>query len=128
MRNGFSSPEIGKVDKTIVIETLVRLVIPPPMLLPSVEPSTYPNDAQPDTLPDSCPKDGGKLVKKSAKKKCKGNSDINYKGKRVVRWVSRCARNKLKENADQNPIMLSEDSDSEIERFLTNEYSYSYGH
>jgi hypothetical protein len=127
LRNGFASPEIGQVDKSIVTETLVGPVIPPPSLLPSVEPSTYPNTTQPDTLPDSYPKDGGKPVKKSAKKKCKGNSDINYKGKKAARWVSRCARNKPKENTDQKPILLSEDSDSEIERFLTEEYPYSHG-
>ena len=63
LRNGFVSPEIGQVDKSIVIETLVGPVIPPPSLLPSIEPSTYPNTTQPDTLPDSCPKDGGKPVK-----------------------------------------------------------------
>jgi hypothetical protein len=127
LRNGFASPEIGQVDKSVVTETLVGPVIPPPSLFPSVEPSTYPNTTQPDTLPDSCPKDGGKPVKKSAKKKGKGNSDINYKGKKAARWVSRCARNKPKENTDQKPILLSEDSDSEIERFLTEEYPYSHG-
>jgi hypothetical protein len=96
-------------------------------VIPNVEPSTYPDTTQPDTLPDSYPKGGVKSVKKSAKKKCKGNIDINYKGKRAARWVSRCARNKPKPCADQNPIVLSEDSDSEIERFLTEEYPYSYG-
>jgi hypothetical protein len=38
-----------------------------------------------------------------------------------------CARNKPKPNVDQKPILLSEDSDSEIERFLTEEYPYSHG-
>jgi hypothetical protein len=47
LRNGFASPEIGQVDKTVVTETLVGPVIPPPMLFPSVEPSTYPNPTQP---------------------------------------------------------------------------------
>ena len=84
LRNFFASPEIGQVDKSIVTETLVEPVIPPPTLLPFVEPSTYPNATQPDTLPDSCPKDGGKPVKRSAKKKSKSNSDINCKGKKAV--------------------------------------------
>jgi hypothetical protein len=127
LRNGFSSPEIGQVDKSVVTETLVGPVIPPPSLFPSVEPSTYPNTTQPDTLPNSCPKDGGNPVKKSTKKKGKGNSDINYKGKKAVRWVSRCARNKPKENTDQKPILLSEDFNSKIKRFLTEEYPYSHG-
>jgi hypothetical protein len=39
------------------------------------------------------------------------------RGKKVARWVSRCARNKPKQNTDQKPIVLSEDSDSEIELF-----------
>jgi hypothetical protein len=47
--------------------------------------------------------------------------------RRLARWVSRCARNKPKQNTDQKPIVLSEDSDSEIERFLTEEYPYSHG-
>jgi len=126
LRNGFASPEIGQVDKTVVTETLVGPVILPPALLPSVEPSTYPNDAQLETLPDSCLKDSGKPVKRSARKKGKGNNDINCKGKKAVRWVSRCAHNKPKENTDQQPILLSEDSDSEIEWFLTEEYPYSH--
>jgi hypothetical protein len=126
LRNGFSSPEIRQFYKSVVTETLVWPVIPPPSLLPSVEPLTYPSTTQPDTLPDSCPKDGGKPVKKSANKKGKSNSDINYKGKKVVLWVSRCARNKPKENKDQKPILLSEDFDSEIEKFLTEEYPYSH--
>jgi hypothetical protein len=112
LRNGFSNPEIGQVDKTIVTETLVGPIISPPTLFPSVEPSTYLNATQHDTLPDSCPKDGGKPVKRSAKKKGKRNNDINYKGKKAACWVSRCARNKPKENIDQKPILLSEDSDS----------------
>jgi hypothetical protein len=127
LRNGFASPEFGQVDKTVVTETLVGPVVPPPTLLPSVEPSTYPNDDLPDTLPDSCSKDSAKPVKRPARKKGKGNNDVNCKGKKAVHWVSRCARNKPKQNTDQKPIVLSEDSDSEIERFLTEEYPYSHG-
>jgi hypothetical protein len=52
---------------------------------------------------------------------------LNSKGKKVARWVSRCARNKPKKNTDQNPIVLNEDSDSEIECFLAKEYPYSHG-
>jgi hypothetical protein len=126
LSNGFAIPEIGQVDKIVVTEALVRPVMPPPTLLPSVEPSTYPNNNLPDTLPDSCLKDNANPVKKSAKKKGKVNNDVNCKGKKVVRWVSRCARNKSKQNIDKKLIVLSEDSDSEIERFLTEEYPYSH--
>jgi hypothetical protein len=101
LRNGFASPKIGQVDKTVVTETLVGPVGPPPTLLPSVEPSTYPNDNLPHTLPDSCLKDSVKPIKRFAKKKGKGNSDVNSKGKKVVHWVSRCAHNKPKQNKDQ---------------------------
>jgi hypothetical protein len=124
LRNGFASPGLGQVDKSIVTKILVGPIIPPPMLLPSVEPSTYPNATQPNTLPDSCPKDGGKPVRRSAKKKGKSNSDINCKGKKAMHWVSWCAHNKPKENTDKKPILLSEYSDSKIEQFLTEEYPY----
>jgi hypothetical protein len=96
LRNGFASTEIGQVNKSVITETLVEPIVPPPSLFPSVKSLTYLDTTQPDTLPDSYPKDGGKPIKKSAKKKCKGNSDINYKGKKAARWVSRCARNKPK--------------------------------
>jgi hypothetical protein len=91
LRNGFASSEIGQVDKSNVTETLVKPTIPPPSLSPYVEPSTYSDTTQPDTLPISYPKGGGKSVKKYAKKKCKGNIDINYKGKKFARWVSQYA-------------------------------------
>ena len=35
------------------------------------------------------------------------------------------ARNKPKPSVEQKPIILSEDLDSDIERFLANEYPYS---
>jgi hypothetical protein len=61
-------------------------------------------------------------------KKLKGIVDVNYKNKKATCWVSRCARNKPKPCADiKNTIEVSEDSDSEIERFLAEEYPYSYG-
>jgi hypothetical protein len=62
LRNGFASPECVQVDKTMVTETLVEPVVPPPTFLPSVEPLTYPNDDLPNTLPDSCLKDSAKPV------------------------------------------------------------------
>jgi hypothetical protein len=37
------------------------------------------------------------------------------------------ARNKPKPTAEHKPIVLSEDSDSDIERFLASEYPYSQG-
>jgi hypothetical protein len=111
----------------MVNETLVGPVVPPPTLIPTVEPLTYPNDDLPDTLPNSCLKDSVKPSKRPARKKDKGNTDVNSKGKKAAHWVSRCAHNKPKQNTDKKPIFLSEDSDSKIERFLTEEYPYSHG-
>jgi hypothetical protein len=126
-RNGFATPECDQVDKTVVTETLVGPIVPPPTLLPVVEPSTCPNIDLPDTMPDPCLKVSVKPVNMTVRKKGKGNIDVNNKGKKVARWVSSCARNKPKQNTDQKPIVLSEDSDSEIERFLAKEYPYSHG-
>jgi hypothetical protein len=39
----------------------------------------------------------------------------------------RMARNKPKPSVESNPIILSEESDSDIERFLASEYPYSQG-
>jgi hypothetical protein len=41
--------------------------------------------------------------------------------------ISRLAWNKPKKNIDQKPIVLSEDSDSNIKHFLAEEYPYSHG-
>jgi hypothetical protein len=132
LRNGFGNSELGQVDKPVITETLVKPTISPPSLMPcdpisNLEPSTYPDSTQPDTRPDSYPKGCVKTVKKSTRKKFKGSVDVNYKSKRAARWVSRCARNKPKPCADKNTIVVSEDSNSEIERFLVEEYPYSYG-
>jgi hypothetical protein len=76
-------------------------------------------------MPDLCSKDNTKTVKRPVRKKCKGNTDAKSRGKKNARWISRCARNKPKQNPDQKPIVLSEDSESEVEHFLVKEYLYS---
>jgi hypothetical protein len=60
-------------------------------------------------------------------KKPKVKPTANDKGKRNARFISRMARNKPKPPVEPNPIVLSEDSDSELERFLASEYPYSQG-
>jgi hypothetical protein len=60
-------------------------------------------------------------------KKPKANLTANAKGKKNARLISRMARNKPKPPVEPNPIVLSEDSDSEVERFLASEYPYSQG-
>jgi hypothetical protein len=126
-RNGFATPECVQVDKVVVTETLVGPAVPPPTLLPPVKPSNCPNLDLPDTMADPCAKDNTKTIKRPVRKKGKGDTGVNSKGKKNARWISRCARNKPKQNVDQKPIVLSEDSDSEIERFLAEEYPYSHG-
>jgi hypothetical protein len=84
LRNGFTTPECGQVDKTMVTKTLVGPVMPLPTLLPVVEPSTYPSADLPDTLHDPCSKDNVKTVKRPVRKKGKGNTYVNSKGKKAA--------------------------------------------
>jgi hypothetical protein len=60
---------------------------------------------------------------KNPKPKTGGNS----KGNKNARLISRMARNKPKPPVKLEPIMVSEDSDSEVERFLADKYPYSEG-
>jgi hypothetical protein len=60
-------------------------------------------------------------------KKPKAKPTANAKGKKNARLISRMARNKPKPPVNPDPIVLSEDSDSEVERFLASEYPYSEG-
>jgi hypothetical protein len=62
-----------------------------------------------------------------ATKKPKAKTGANSKGKKNARLISRMARNKPKSSAKSEPIVVSEDSDSEVERFLADEYPYSEG-
>jgi hypothetical protein len=57
----------------------------------------------------------------------KAKANANAKGKKNSRLISRLERNRPKPSANSEPIVVSEDSDSEIERFLANEYPYSKG-
>jgi hypothetical protein len=61
------------------------------------------------------------------RKKPKANPTANAKGKKNARLISRMARNKPKPSAESKPIILSEDSDSDVECFLATEYPYSQG-
>jgi hypothetical protein len=66
-------------------------------------------------------------IAKPATKKSKAKTGANSKGKKNARLISRMARNKPKPPTKSEPIVVSEDSDSEIERFLADEYPYSEG-
>jgi hypothetical protein len=117
-RNGFATPESIQVDKVVVTETMVWPTMPFHILLPLFKPSDFPDIDLIDTIANPCTKDKTKAVKKPVRKKGRSDSTCNSKGKKNARWISRCARNKPKQNVDQNPIVLSEDSDSDIEHFL----------
>jgi hypothetical protein len=60
-------------------------------------------------------------------KRPKAKPTANSKGKKNARLISRMARNKPKAPVNPDPIMVSEDSDSEVERYLASEYPYSEG-
>ena len=64
---------------------------------------------------------------KPMRKKLKVNLVANAKGKKNARLISRMARNKPKPPVEPNPIVLSEESDLEVEHFLASEYPYSQG-
>jgi hypothetical protein len=66
-------------------------------------------------------------IAKPASKNPKAKPNENSKGKKNAWLISRMARNKPKIPVNPEPIMVNEDSDSKIERFLTNEYPYSEG-
>jgi hypothetical protein len=106
----------------VVSETKVGPPMPFHVLLPSPKPSVDPDIDLPDILIDKT-----HAVKKPVRKKVKGNPTVDSKGKKNARLISGLARNKPKPSDEQKPIVLSEDSDSDIERLLASEYSYSHG-
>jgi hypothetical protein len=121
-RNGFANPESVQIDKAVVSETMVGPPVPFHILLPPSKPSVFPDIDLPDIITDKT-----EAVKKPVSKKVKGNPTVDSKGKKNARLISRLAWNKPKPNVDQKPIVLSEDSDSDIEHFLAEEYPYSHG-
>ena len=66
-------------------------------------------------------------VAKATTQKTRAKTGVDTRGKKNARLISRMARNKSKLPAKTEPIVVSEDSDSDIERFLTEEYPYSEG-
>jgi hypothetical protein len=106
----------------VVSETKVQPPVPFHALLPSPKPSVDPNIDLPNVITDKA-----EAVKRLVSKKVKGNPTVDGKGKKNARLISRLARNKPKPSIHQKPIVLSEDSDSDIECFLASEYPYSQG-
>jgi hypothetical protein len=118
-RNGFRDSNLTELDKPVVSEVKVIPPIPYHTLLP--KPSTDP----PIDLPHTVTKNVEAV--KPMRKKPKSNLTTNAKGKKNAHLISRMARNKPKPPIEPNPIVLSEDSDSEVECFLASEYPYSKG-
>jgi hypothetical protein len=118
-RNGFEESSPPQVDKPVVSEGKPIPPVPYNVLLPKPLPDP------PTNLPMSVTKQV-EIAKPTAKQP-KAKANANSKGKKNARLISRMARNKPKPSANPEPIVVSEDSDSEIERFLANEYPYSEG-
>jgi hypothetical protein len=66
-------------------------------------------------------------VVKPVAKNPKAKAGVNSKGKKNARLISCMVRNKPKIPVNLEPIMVSEDSDSEVECYLASEYPYSEG-
>jgi hypothetical protein len=118
-RNDFEDSNPSQVDKPMVSEDKFVPPVPYNILLPKPLPNS------PINLPHSVTK----VVEtvKPVGKKPKAKPTVNAKGKKNARLISWMARNKPKPPVDPNPIMLSEVSNSEVERFLAIEYPYSQG-
>ena len=119
-RNDFDDTNPIQVDKPIVSEVKAGPPMPFHILLPVPKPSANP----PIDLPN-IETEKSEMIKNPVRKKAKANLIANTKGKKNARLISRMARNKPKPPVETKPIVLSEDSDSDIERFLANEYPYS---
>jgi hypothetical protein len=121
-RNGFDDTNPVQVDKPVVSEIKTRNPMPFHILFPTPKPSLNP----PIDLPD-IETEKAETIKNLVRKNPKENLAANTKGKKNARIISRMARNKPKPLAEPKPIVLSEDSDSDIELFLADEYPYSQG-
>jgi hypothetical protein len=121
-RNGFDDTNPVQVDKPMVNETNVQPPVPFHALLPPPKPSVDPDVDLPDTVTEKV-----ETIKRPVSKNPKANPTAYAKGKKNAQMISRMARNKPKPTVEQKPIILSEDSDSDIECFLASEYPYSQG-
>ena len=114
--NGFEESNPPQVDKPMVSERKPIPPVPYSIFLPKPLPDS------PTNLPMAMTKQVE--ISKPTAKKPKAKPNANSKGKKNAQLISHMARNKPRTPANPDPIMVSEDSDSEIERFLANEYPY----
>jgi hypothetical protein len=118
-RNDFEDSNPTQVEKPVVSEFKVVPPVPYNVLLPKPLADLLTNS--PHTVTKSV-----ETIKPMGKKH-KANLTANAKGKKNAHLILRMARNKPKPPVNPNRIVLSEDSDSEVERFLASEYPYSQG-
>jgi hypothetical protein len=106
-RNGFEESNPPPIDKPVVSESK-SIPIPYSVLLPKPEPDSIVNSPM--------------AVTKVAKPlTTEARANTTARNKRNPRMISRMERNKSKPPAKTEPVMISEDSDSSIERFLAEE-------
>jgi hypothetical protein len=108
-RNGFDDTDPVQIDKPMINEAKVGPPMPFHVLLPSPKPSVDPNIELPDVITKK-----DEAIKKPVRKKVRGNPIVDGKCRKNARLISRMARNKPKPSAEQKPIVLSEDSNSDI--------------
>jgi hypothetical protein len=108
-RNGFEESNPSQVDKPVVSESK-STPVPYSVLLPEPKPDSPVNSPMAVTK-----------VAKPLTTKARAKTAANAKNKKNARMISRMERNKSKPPAKTEPVMISEDSDSSIERFLAEE-------
>jgi hypothetical protein len=119
-RNGFVVAELFQFDKPVVSETNVGPPVPFHVLLPSPKPSIDPDIDLPNVITEKV-----EAIKTPVRKKVKEIPIVDGKGKKNAQLISRLARNKPKASVKKKPIVLNEDSDSDIEQFLASEFSFN---
>jgi hypothetical protein len=106
-RNGFEESDPSPIDKPVVSESK-SIPIPYSVLLPKPKPDSIVNSPM--------------AVTKVAKPlTTEDRANTTARNKRNARMISRMKRNNPKPPAKTEPVMISEDSDSSIERFLAEE-------
>jgi hypothetical protein len=106
-RNGFEESNPPPIDKPVVSESK-STPVPYSVLLPKPEPDP----------PVNSPMAVTKVAKPIT---TEARANTTARNKRNARMISRMERNKSKPPAKTEPVMISEDSDSSIERFLAEE-------
>jgi hypothetical protein len=102
-RNGFEESSPPQVDKPVVSESK-SISVPYSVLLPKPKPDS------PVNLPMAVTNVAKPITTKDRAKTAARNKNNS-------RMISRMERNKSKPSAKTEPVMISEDSDSSIERF-----------